>query len=204
MPTIAPALSRYNLKGYEYTIRAIPTEFDGIEYRSRLEARWGAFFTVLGWDFVYEPVDLVGWAPDFVIRGDGGDTLVEVKPEITADVVAAFRGVIPAASRSLIVGAGPVIGPDAAIIGMGWGEGVLEYDGPIDDDHPYPTRVGGLEKIAVGRCGAGRHGCGFGLNPVDGCFSCWRCGAYDGNSAHDPVVIDGLWKRSCNMTKWGR
>lgn len=37
------------------TIAALPTPFDGIEYRSRLEARWAVLFRELGMPFSYEP-----------------------------------------------------------------------------------------------------------------------------------------------------
>lgn len=33
----------------------IPTEFKGITYRSRTEARWAVFFDALGAEFTYEP-----------------------------------------------------------------------------------------------------------------------------------------------------
>jgi hypothetical protein len=50
-------------------MRAIPTFYDGIEYRSRLEAKWAAFFDQLGWEFTYEPFDGDYYIPDFVIHG---------------------------------------------------------------------------------------------------------------------------------------
>lgn len=59
------------------TIKAIPTEFEGVVFRSRLEARWAAAFTELGWHWNYEPFDLDGWIPDFHLEGT---ILVEVKP----------------------------------------------------------------------------------------------------------------------------
>jgi hypothetical protein len=39
---------------------AIPTVYKGVQMRSRLEARWAAFFDELGWPWEYEPVDLAG------------------------------------------------------------------------------------------------------------------------------------------------
>lgn len=54
------------------TTTGIPTLFDGIEYRSRLEARWAAWFTRLGWDFTYEPFDGHGYVPDFLVKADRG------------------------------------------------------------------------------------------------------------------------------------
>jgi hypothetical protein len=47
----------------------VPTMFNGRRYRSRLEARCAAFFDLLKWDAHYEPFDLDGYIPDFVING---------------------------------------------------------------------------------------------------------------------------------------
>lgn len=58
---------------------AIPTLYRGRQYRSRLEARWAAMFDLLGWAYEYEPYDLNGWIPDFVLMGKR-NVLVEVKP----------------------------------------------------------------------------------------------------------------------------
>lgn len=61
-----------------YEIAAKPTIYKGIIFRSRLEARWAAFFDQLGWHWNYEPFDLHGWSPDFVLGYK--QLLVEVKP----------------------------------------------------------------------------------------------------------------------------
>lgn len=45
--------------------KAIPTYYQGIRFRSRLEATWAAFFDQAGWEWKYEPIDLDGWIPDF-------------------------------------------------------------------------------------------------------------------------------------------
>lgn len=63
----------------KYSIKAIPTTYAGVNFRSRLEARWAAFFDLCGWDWDYEPFDLAGWAPDFMLKGKV-KALVEVKP----------------------------------------------------------------------------------------------------------------------------
>jgi hypothetical protein len=63
-------------------VRAIQTVYRGIEYRSRLEARWAAMFDRLGWQFTYEPFDGDGYIPDFLIHGED-PFLVEVKPAAT-------------------------------------------------------------------------------------------------------------------------
>lgn len=64
-----------------YDIKAIPTVYSGVTFRSRLEARWAAFFDLIGWKWEYEPFDLNGWAPDFrVVTAKGSPILIEVKP----------------------------------------------------------------------------------------------------------------------------
>lgn len=61
-----------------YDIDAKPTKYNGILYRSRLEARWAAFFDFIRFDYEYEPEPFETWSPDFVVH-----TLrayVEIKP----------------------------------------------------------------------------------------------------------------------------
>ena len=71
----------------QYRHKAIRTLYKGIQYRSRLEAKWAAFFDMIGWDFTYEPTDLDGWWPDFKITTDAGTRfLVEVKPVDGIDI----------------------------------------------------------------------------------------------------------------------
>jgi hypothetical protein len=62
------------------TIHAIPTKYASTQFRSRLEARWAAFFDLVGWRWEYEPFDLAGWIPDFALIGARETPLVEVKP----------------------------------------------------------------------------------------------------------------------------
>ena len=70
----------------DYTIKAIPTMYGGRQYRSRLEARWAAFFDLLGWRHEYEPFDLGGWSPDFLVGDADNSCLVEIKPLTSFDV----------------------------------------------------------------------------------------------------------------------
>ena len=60
------------------------TEYNGIWFRSRAEAKWAAFFDLIGWRWEYEPRDYHGYIPDFVLlsNGEAGSRVyVEVKPE---------------------------------------------------------------------------------------------------------------------------
>ena len=66
-----------------YNVKAIETKYAGTIFRSRLEARWAAFFDVLRWSWIYEPFDLDGWFPDFLLKPvspNRAGILVEVKP----------------------------------------------------------------------------------------------------------------------------
>ena len=62
----------------------IPTTYEASRFRSRLEARWAAFFDLIGWSWVYEPFDANGYIPDFLITGKS-PFLVEVGPCATPD-----------------------------------------------------------------------------------------------------------------------
>lgn len=65
---------------FNYDIQAKPTSYQGRVYRSRHEARWAALFTMMGWTFEYEPFDLDGWTPDFLLKTTVQNMLVEIKP----------------------------------------------------------------------------------------------------------------------------
>lgn len=60
----------------------IETTYHGVLFRSRLEARWAAFFDGLGWPWEYEPFDAEGYIPDFALMGER-PVAVEVKPAAT-------------------------------------------------------------------------------------------------------------------------
>lgn len=57
----------------------IRTEFSGISFRSRQEAKWARTFTTLKLAWDYEPDELGGWIPDFDLRFSKKPILVEVK-----------------------------------------------------------------------------------------------------------------------------
>jgi hypothetical protein len=59
-------------------IKAIPTVYNGINMRDRLEARWADLFTQFGWRWNYEPLDFDGGIPDFVVDYGYKPVLVDV------------------------------------------------------------------------------------------------------------------------------
>jgi hypothetical protein len=68
-------------------MKAIPIKIDGIQFRSKLEARWYLFMKRLGWNIIYEPEieGLSNWIPDFLIIGKNKKILVDVKPIDTVE-----------------------------------------------------------------------------------------------------------------------
>lgn len=97
--------------------RGIPTFYNGSQFRSRLEARWAAFFDLVGWEWDYEPTDLPGWIPDFVLFNIHGHfaVYVEVKPisckeelhNVQDKIDHALPGTFERSSEVLILGMGP-------------------------------------------------------------------------------------------------
>lgn len=77
-----------------YTMAWHPTEYNGITYRSSLEAQWARFFTRLGIPFRYEPKQFVLgywmgqliYTPDFGLLGCPYH-YVEIKPKYPDDKV---------------------------------------------------------------------------------------------------------------------
>lgn len=73
-----------------YNITPIPTKYNGVQFRSRLEARWAIFFDYLDIHWEYEPEGFKldnknnpdsCYCPDFLIRTpQGKDIWIEIKP----------------------------------------------------------------------------------------------------------------------------
>jgi len=103
-------------------IESIPTRYNGVEFRSLLEARWACVFDLLGLKWEYEPLELggdpvgTGFIPDFLLDVPlyaGPDQepvrplLVEVKPVIQPED---YREPIAKIARSGWSGAAMVLG----------------------------------------------------------------------------------------------
>lgn len=106
----------------KYTIKPIKTRYAGVNFRSRLEAKWAVMFDLLGWEWTYEPVDFSGWIPDFAVHGKRGLIYVEVKPVATfPEDVARKIDSSGCTDEALIVGAVvPVQSVDFSGSTFGW------------------------------------------------------------------------------------
>jgi|GEM_PF-2908496 len=172
----------------------IPTLYQGQQFRSRLEARWASFFDTLGWRWEYEPLDLAGYIPDFVLKFEK-PMLVEVKPCIQhEDLEATAAAKIDASGwpgPALIVGATPDEGCFGSRIGlirqeMTYGEEPWWDGAHLLDSHGKPNHYG--------LCGEG------------GSFACRACVSDWGG--HPPVMDMAmatlLWRSATNRVQWRR
>ena len=186
----------------QYNIRAIPTHFDGRQYRSRLEAKWASFFTLLGWKFEYEPIDFGTWSPDFVLFGaNGAQVFVEVKPisEFDEAVGKKIVNALPQGREALLVGLAPFYSNDYNhYYCIGW----------LAETHCDSPRSTGYHwgESPLTWYTANPHFTDF--SHAVGSFSGRLTGAYDGGSHGDakPRVTETeqLWKEAGNSVQWMR
>lgn len=180
----------------DYTIKAIPTTYKGIEFRSRLEAKWAAFFDLCGWRWEYEPCDFDGWIPDFQLYLGAKSPFVEVKP--ISDPVQWGRVFDAEIKRSpkngvLLVGISPLSEGQFPAKFSGYESlGLFVYPG---DGSVVEISLFGVCQRCKNRTIVSQ-GCG------DGYELCWSCGR-DGYEAF--VYCDSAlkkWASACNQTKW--
>jgi hypothetical protein len=180
----------------------VPTTYDGIHFRSRLEARWAHLFTRLKWQWEYEPFDLGGYIPDFAILGRR-PMLIEVKPALSySECHEVLEGLAPKLGGVkydvMVVGSSPTLPgaitvSDAAPVGaMHEGEG-----GWIQAGHAAPADL----VAEWGLCRQCRsvmvhHDIGFWTSRP-----CGHVNKANGGSDLD-LIIAQVWKEAVNATRW--
>jgi hypothetical protein len=190
-------------------VKGIPTRYRSTQFRSRLEARWAAFFDIVLWDWIYEPVDVRGYIPDFLIQGNR-PMFIEVGPCITesdyidksekADKEAAHLqhdflvvGVTPLPSRDrgeTLTGY-PIAGLMGEYIPLevtlnGSGGGML-----------YEWKAGGWHRCVKCRAVAVHHSTND--------YTSRPCGHYDGDHFLGGILeqtIDDYWQEAGNAVQW--
>jgi hypothetical protein len=205
-PTIKQAVADGNPLAREEAvmIHAIPTTFNSTRYRSRLEARWGAFFDLLEWDAHYEPLDLDGYIPDFVLHGKDERILVEVKP------VAGMDDPLFKETAAKIEGSGwqhealivSYFLPDSKVYGaefpcIGWLMERYEYCEPFSETGEIKTCWSEAPF---------HDGGGLGFHSDYGSYRNRITGFYDGDShvlSQDPR-IERCWREAGNLVQWRR
>lgn len=189
------------------TITAIPTNYDDEWYRSKLEAKWAAFFKIIGWPFEYEPGFLKGYIPDFVIHFPHGDLLVEVKPiEMESEDIRNIR-FSPVAAEAI-----------KKINNSGWiGEALLVGTKPYSINNVFFPTVGIFYENFIPSSYSLYEGYGWGRGLLIRCLKCkkislthfegnWHCrfnGCQDGNrhwSAYPEIRDD--WSQAVKNIQW--
>lgn len=185
-------------------ISPIETRYRGINFRSRLEAKWAIFFDLLEWPWEYEPIDLQGYIPDFILPFEHRSILVEVKPAMTVEEL---RGAVPKILASgwqdevLVVGARLL--DLSNCLGIMNDREWLYYE---DDDETklIDQTPEDWEMALLFRCR--EHGkIGF-CNSIHS-YRCRVCGAHDGDhhmNGHAFPEVDDAWNAATNATQYRR
>jgi hypothetical protein len=193
----------------------IPTTYSQVNFRSRLEARWAKFFDLCGWRWEYEPIDLEGYIPDFILLFKN-PILVEVKPEFTREGLLRHQDKIIATSwdgEALLLGATvfqdsnisqPAIGLLAdwdnwgnGRIGVVWDKDNIEHAGQRSNDPNF-------QMAAMFHCNVCRK---LSFCHEDNYYACCVNGCHDGDHHIGPIDYNGvldIWKRAGNAVQWGR
>ncbi len=176
-----------------YNIKAIPQIYNGVQFRSRLEASWAAFFDQLSWKWEYEPFDLDGWLPDFKISAPidrSSSLLVEIKPydfssdekdvrDISEKIFHAHQ------DETLLLGLAP------------FGEGIGYLLSPPSENN-WCT---GSPDIAV----LNKNESHYDISAFYGSYAFRFSGEYNGDHHLryvDNNTIERLWKNARNDTQW--
>lgn len=184
-----------------------PTTYKGINFRSRLEARWAAMFDLLEWPWEYEPEAPGAYIPDFALHGSKGNRVfVEVKPLVI--YLEQRRAIIDKARRSigdadlLIVVDGLVPGNEADL-SLGF---IPDELGCVD----WETGINPMnadDNAILFQPGRRHHGLEYDYAGDYGYWGGRLTKAYDGNSLFQSTIVGkldllALWSRAGNAIQW--
>lgn len=169
--------------------------------RSMCEARWASFFDELGWSWSYEPIELDGYIPDFILNLER-PVLVEVKSDLDGSQSEAAHRKITASGwkeESIVTLAEP------NTRGLYTGQGVRI--GSLHDPHwgklvMGPPRDTAVVNMCVPKGCSGGH---FGLTALDGYFGCRVCNRHPKIDCRyedaDPAIML-RWIEAKNKIQW--
>lgn len=196
--------------------KAIPTTYGRTAFRSRLEAHWAAMFDICGWRWEYEPVDLNGYIPDFVLRFPAGLVLAEVKPGFdTAELTDAAAAKINASGwQTENVNHALIVGSSWSLTDAAWPD-AGDYSDPIAGclRQTFGGSIGENGEPVFGECygwsAAQWHRCHAcdkpSLHHLEGVWSCLICGGADGDRYLKEIASDSLesaWRSAGNRCQW--
>lgn len=183
-------------------MHAIPTMYSGVQYRSRLEAKWATFFDLVGWRYEYEPCDFKGWIPDFVLFG-ARRVYVEVKPTYDFPQDIAEEMITSGCQDALLIlGATNPMPTQFNGIHLGW---LVNYEPP---ESRYEPKVS-YDLATYGFWEARPESLDF--CEYWGYWACYLGGTYDsgcfgGQSFYVDVekFVVEKWKQAQNLTQWNK
>jgi hypothetical protein len=166
----------------------IETRYRGYRFRSRAEARWAAFFDQLGMRWSYEPIDLHGYIPDFIVHLHA-PLIVEVKgAALELEELRIETPKIECAEwprEALLVGAEPfgheTWGYVAGLLGERDESGGWWWDRAPLIDCPHCSTVSFTHESSA--------------------WACRRCGEWSKLAPVD-TDVDALWAEAHNVTRW--
>lgn len=174
-------------------MKGVPTTYNGVRFRSRGEAKWAAFFDGMRWPWEYEPIDLDGYIPDFLLKFER-PLLVEVKADLRfAELEQHAPKIVESGwdGDFVIVGAAPFHGRETSWSGLSIGYMRQATHGQ-PDGHAFVARCERCEQSSV-FCWSGS-------------FRCRRCGVHDGDHHLDLMTATPAalvaWKTAANATQW--
>lgn len=177
--------------------KPIPTSYGGVDFRSRLEAKWAALFDIYAWRWTYESADLDGYLPDFYLHFDRGDVLFECKPEKRSDELAVHVSKIARSGwrRDFVIGGAAILSPRTAP--------VLASFGAMGEWQPGPGNDGEylLGEAMAHRCRACDR---VSFHHDAGSWRCAQCGR-EGKRLIDPIVwqhANEAWRQAGNRVQW--
>lgn len=143
-------------------------------------------FDQLGWTWVYEPIDLAGYIPDFILQFKE-PLLIEIKPALTVeDLLAPFEKIRTGGwtRRFAVLGAARVNYTES-YMDTAWG---MQFE-------PYF----GVQDLQIFRCG-----CGYTPCSTSGNWSCGRgCDLRPGHAnPSEPKEILKMWRAAGNTVQW--
>lgn len=173
----------------------IPTRAQGVNFRSRVEARWAEFFTLMGWGWTYEPFDLNGYIPDFALEFHE-PLLVEIKGPFEDIAVARSKIECSGWDGEALVVAGawpkvtwhesmPTIGSLCERSDGPDGERPFHWDNAVLFECLHCRRMSLLHQQLTWRCRV--NGCWDGNSYIGGCHS---------------VNPREAWNEAGNKTQW--
>jgi hypothetical protein len=158
-----------------------------VTFRSRLEAKWAAFFDLCGWRWLYEPLDYKQYEPDFIMQFHM-PLLIEVKPCLEIDECVQHQKRIEESGwpgEALIVGAA-IFGDGSPTLGRNESmTAVLGWLAEREQNNYWDWDMANFHKCAA--CGK------LSFHHDSGGWKCRVCGAYEGNKFVVPKNFGFAW-----------